>query len=76
MIKCFRLLNEKLIEVESKSQQLIRQEERIEELENEVNIYTENHRLMTDELRESEMRKKELESQVSSTTYVFPSSRA
>lgn len=59
-----RFLNEKLTEVESKAQQLQRQEQRIGELETELNVYSENHRMLTEQLRESEMKKHELDQQV------------
>jgi len=59
-----RYLNEKLVEVESKAQQLVRQEERIEELEKELAVYSENHRMMSEQLRETDMSKHQLEQQV------------
>ena len=59
-----RFLNEKLVEVESKAQQLQRQEERITELESELSVYSENHRMISEQLRESEMKKHELDQQV------------
>ena len=61
----YRFLNEKLVEVESKAQQLQRQEERITELESELSVYSENHRMISEQLRESEMKKHELDQQVS-----------
>ena len=61
-----RFLNEKLVEVESKAQQLQRQEERITELESELSVYSENHRMISEQLRESEMKKHELDQQVTS----------
>ena len=60
----YRFLNEKLVEVESKAQQLQRQEERITELESELSVYSENHRMISEQLRESEMKKHELDQQV------------
>ena len=62
----YRFLNEKLVEVESKAQQLQRQEERITELESELSVYSENHRMISEQLRESEMKKHELDQQVKS----------
>lgn len=53
------------MEVENKAQQLQRQEERIGELESELSVYSENHRMMSEQLRESEMKKHELDQQVS-----------
>lgn len=52
------------MEVESKAAQLQRQEQRIEELEKEVSVYSENHRMMSEQLREAEMKKHELGQQV------------
>lgn len=53
-----------MLEVEAKAHQIVRQEQRIDELETEVNVYSENHRMMSEQLREAEMKKHELEQQV------------
>jgi len=52
------------MEVEAKAQQLQRQEQRINELESELSVYAENHRSMSEQLREAQSKKKELDQQV------------